>query len=216
MGQKIALENLSFCFNNQKQLFDNFACQLPEPNIYFLQGKNGTGKSTLFKIMQGELTAQSGSISFNGSTFKLGSPEHRNFAHEHISSVPQKFDQMLAPQFTFTQNLQFAQITQYPGLELLPEQPELPELLQKFSIPFDQPVEKLSGGQRQILAIIMALHKVTTLLLLDEPTAALDQENTGMVMEFLQVLQQQKNLTIIIICHDQDLLAYSKEQPIRL
>jgi ABC-type lipoprotein export system ATPase subunit len=65
----------------------------------------------------------------------------------------------------------------------------------------------LSGGQRQILAILMALQKSASILLLDEPTAALDDKNSSMVMSFLnELLATDKNLTVLIICHDKELV----------
>jgi ABC-type lipoprotein export system ATPase subunit len=83
-------------------------------------------------------------------------------------------------------------------------------MLQEFNIDIHKKVDELSGGQKQILAILMALQKPTKLLLLDEPTAALDPKNAHMVMQCLQKLAQELDITVLIISHDKELvLAYA-------
>ena len=71
---------------------------------------------------------------------------------------------------------------------------------------YDKPVSLLSGGQRQILAIMMAIQKECGLLLLDEPTSALDSQNSETVMQFIKDLVAQTGITVLIICHDSDLV----------
>ena len=63
-------------------------------------------------------------------------------------------------------------------------------------------MHQLSGGQRQILALMMKLQGNPGLLLLDEPTAALDEENAGLVFDFLKGLP----LTVLAVCHDEELV----------
>jgi ABC-type lipoprotein export system ATPase subunit len=77
--------------------------------------------------------------------------------------------------------------------------------MHEFNLNLKKNVQQLSGGQKQILAIMMALQKPTQILLLDEPTAALDEKNTHMVIQFLNTLAQERNLIIIIITHDKEL-----------
>ena len=95
---------------------------------------------------------------------------------------------------------------EFPLFNYLPQYQPLPKLIKRFGISFEKPVYLLSGGQRQILAILMVLQKPTKLLLLDEPTAALDHKNSTMVMEFLKELLKSVSLTILIICHDKELV----------
>ena len=91
-----------------------------------------------------------------------------------------------------------------------------PDFLKEFNIPLNVPVENLSGGQRQILSILMCLQKPTSILLLDEPTAALDTKNAQLVMSLLKTLQQEKNMLILMICHDPELLEYSEHNAVKL
>ena len=113
---------------------------------------------------------------------------------------------MIADQFSFIENARLAAMAHYPGVTKLPQATLYPELLQRFGIAMDKPTKLLSGGQRQILAIVMALQKKCSILLLDEPTAALDETNAELVMHFLQDLIRTTGLTVIMICHDSDLI----------
>jgi len=94
----------------------------------------------------------------------------------------------------------------YPSLCELPETKPLPSLIEKYGIDYNIPVSLLSGGQRQILSILMVLERSPKILLLDEPTAALDEENTQLVMDFLQDLCKHQGLTIIAIVHSHELV----------
>jgi len=123
---------------------------------------------------------------------------------------------MLAPHLNVKENLAYAQIHTTPSFFKFLPSVELPELLQTFAISENTPVGKLSGGQRQIIAITMALQKDTKLLLLDEPTATLDPENSALVMKFLTKLITKQNITIVIICHDPSLYHYSDQEVLSL
>ena len=64
----------------------------------------------------------------------------------------------------------------------------------------------MSGGQRQMLALLMVTQKPIDLLLLDEPTAALDSKNSDYVMQGIRTLAQEKNICILCISHDADII----------
>ena len=125
---------------------------------------------------------------------------------QQVAFVPQNFNEILVHAYSFRENLQFAQMSHYPSLSGLPESKLLPSLIEKYGIDYDIPVSQLSGGQRQILSILMVLARSPKILLLDEPTAALDEENTQLVMDFLQDLCMYQGLTIIAIVHSQELV----------
>ena len=113
---------------------------------------------------------------------------------------------MLASQFSFEENLRLANMGRYPNFSFLPQHKNLPDFIDRFGIDFDRQIANFSGGQRQILAILMSLQKDVSILLLDEPTSALDIYNSKLVMEFLHDLVTTTNLTILIICHDKELV----------
>lgn len=172
--------------------FRDFSFELEPGKIHALHGKNGTGKSVLLNLLHKKKPPESvleGDIT-SGNTFL----------------VNQRYDQLIADKFTFTENLRFACMGQYPSLRKPLSYPTRHlEFIDQFNIDTTKPVHKLSGGQRQILALLMILQKPIETLLLDEPTATLDEENARLVFEFLSLLTKEY-ITILVVCHDQDLV----------
>lgn len=203
----LSLNNVSFQFSKTSPLFfRNLTVSFPAKQLHFIRGQNGAGKSTLLRILQGNIQRNevaTGTLSILNQDINLAQPQQ---SPVHIGFVPQRFDLMIADQFSFAENCRFAQLPHFPGLTPLPQATSIPELLKRFTIDMHCPAFLLSGGQRQILAIIMALQKQASLLLLDEPTATLDEDNASMVMQFLQDLVATQNITILIVCHDRALL----------
>lgn len=211
----VVLNNIEFRFRSSlPNLFEGLMLDIAPNKIHFVQGRNGAGKSTLFRILRGKIQQQeigSGTLSIDGKQVSLSSPKAlRALIGNKINMVDQSFDQMLASNFTFEENLRLANMGCYPSLNRLPRPHALPDFVARFKIPKDSPVSLLSGGQRQILAILMMLQQDPSLLLLDEPTATLDEQNTHMVMDFLQHLVATTPITILIISHDREVvLKYS-------
>ncbi len=94
----------------------------------------------------------------------------------------------------------------YPGLRQLEKNNLESSLLADFWHTSRKMVSELSGGQKQILAIVMMLQKKPSFLLLDEPTAALDPHNAQLVMQALEQMIR-NGITVIMICHDRDILS---------
>ncbi len=214
MTQKIALnmQGLSFKFASQdKYFFHDLSMKLESGKLYFLRGENGAGKSTLLRLLQGVCDSGellTGTIEINGQLIKFADlATSGSTMFNQVSMVPQKFDEMLANQLSFEQNLSLASMGQYPGLKGLPVHKIIPGFVDRFKIDLSKPVYLLSGGQRQVLSILMALQKNASILLLDEPTAALDEQNAAMVMNFLTELVAATGLTVLIICHDKELVS---------
>ncbi len=210
MKKGLFIDALTFSFPQASQpFFENLSLHCPTQKLHFIQGKNGSGKSTLLRILQGNLIPGEqliGTFSLNGETATItGNSVPRRLTHR-IKTVVQDTDEMLADDFTVEQNLQCAQLPTYPGLGELPRARGLSLLMDEFGIPPSTEVKRLSGGQRQILAILMALEKPTEVLLLDEPTAALDPRNARMIMDFLHKLSRTQELTVVIISHDKELV----------
>lgn len=201
------LEQVSFKFaSHQPYFFKNVSLALEAGMHYFVCGKNGVGKSTFFRIILGDIGEQeycSGRLKIHDISFDM---QLDTSYRKYVRLLQQDVDTMLADMLTVKENLQCALLARLPGLGRLPDIIGS-DLLVACGINLDQQVASLSGGQKQILAIIMALQKPTYLLLLDEPTAALDTNNALKVMEFLQKIALERNLVVIIISHDTELMA---------
>ncbi len=202
----VTLRDVYFSFaQGGKPFFQNLTIDFNPGHINFVCGKNGMGKSTLLKILSGTASQKdlNGTLQVDDVAYDLQKIDGMS---RSIAMVSQNFNAMLVDSYSFYENLQFALLPQYPFFEMLPIPLPLPEFVEKYGINLQMPTRLLSGGQRQILSILMVLQRSPKILLLDEPTAALDEENAGIVMDFLQDLCVQKNITIIAIVHNLDIV----------
>ncbi len=184
------------CFQHEKNapyFFKDLSFELAANQIHVLHGKNGIGKTVLLNLLSGKIPPKAiikGEI--NGGN--------------RVVLVNQRFDSMIADQFSFEENLRFACMNRFPHPFCGLNSPHFyPEFLDKFHIDPSKPVHQLSGGQRQILALSMVLQKPMNILLLDEPTATLDEQNAMLVFEFLISLVQ-NGVTVLVVCHDRELV----------
>jgi len=209
----ILLRDLCFSFaESRRTLFFHDQFSFPAGKLVFVEGKNGAGKSTLFHILtaQPELrSGVSGTLIYHGINYDLASQEYARFAEQHIAQVPQRFDEVLAPHLTIQENLACAHLPAFPSFSSRVVLPPLPQLARSLGISTEVPVQFLSGGQRQIVAILTMLQTTPSLLLLDEPTATLDEENSILVMECIKTLIAATGITVLMITHDSSLLSYS-------
>jgi ABC-type multidrug transport system ATPase subunit len=203
--KSFAVEQLSFSFNRTDTFFENLSFSCAEPGLIFVRGKNGIGKSTLFRLLQGSLgkgELVSGQVTIDGSRYDLANTRDRALLHECSIAMAQESALMVAPRFTGFENLAYACLSRYPDFSFAPVTQVTPDLARQFAIPLDLCVGELSGGQRQMLALLMVTQRPLQVLFLDEPTAALDEKNARLVMDFIRQLVINKNIFVICISHD--------------
>ena len=180
---------------------------LPTGEITGLVGDNGAGKSTLIKIISGVLKPDSGSIEFRGKPAHFASPAQAR--ERGIETAYQ--DLALAGNLPVWANVYLGrELTVGPKmLHVLDKRAMLSktgEMLERFIRnvpPIAEPVEFLSGGQRQVVAIARAGAWGSKLILMDEPTAALGVAETKAVEAVIFELKRQ-GLTILVISHNLD------------
>jgi ABC-type sugar transport system ATPase subunit len=188
-------------------VLDRVALHLPKGEITGLVGDNGAGKSTLIKIISGALTPDAGSIEFDGRPAHFTSPAEARA--RGVETVYQ--DLALVGNIAVWANIYLGrELTTGPTfLHMLDRRAMLAntgEMLKRFMRnppPIDEPVEKLSGGQRQVVAIARAGAWGSKLILMDEPTAALGVAETAAVEEVIFELRRQ-GLTVLVISHNLD------------
>lgn len=199
----IKIKNMKLRFLSSSTLFfDGLEMAMEKGKLHILTGKNGAGKSTLFAALRGDIgtyAVAEGEIRSGNATYRISSNSQKPI----VGYVPQSFDTLIADQFSFKDNLCFAHLKRYPSLfRGFGLNPSLPPFVKRFGIPENIPVKLLSGGQRQILALLMALQMKRELILLDEPTATLDPVNARMVFEFIHAIITMEQVTALVISHD--------------
>lgn len=165
--------------------------------IYGFLGPNGSGKTTAIRLLTGLLTPHSGNINVLG--FQL--PGEAESLKRHIGYMTQKFS--LFDDLTVEENLKFmANILSVPARQ---QKNRILELLSCFGLTSNrrQLAGKMSGGQRQRLALAAAIIHAPEILFLDEPTSAVDPENRRAFWEKLFDLCDQ-GTTILVSTHYMD------------
>lgn len=165
-------------------------------------GHNGAGKSCLMRILSGAMTPSAGRIRVNGAAADLRSPQDaRACGIETIYQTLALADHLNAPANLF---LGRELRTRWGHLDDKRMMEEARRVLARLNPNFrnlGDPVSRLSGGQRQAIAIARAIYFNVKVLIMDEPTAALGPAETAMVGELIRRLREE-GVGIFLISHD--------------
>lgn len=165
-------------------------------------GHNGAGKSCLMRILSGAMAPSGGEIRVAGQTAAIGSPQDaRAHGIETIYQTLALADHLDAPANLF---LGREMRTRWGNLDDRRMLDEAREVLARLNPNFrnlHDPVSRLSGGQRQVIAIARAIYFNVRCLIMDEPTAALGPAETAMVGELIKKLRAE-GVGIFLISHD--------------
>jgi ABC-type sugar transport system ATPase subunit len=197
-GTRITMRHVSKSFGTTHALTDvSFSVRPGE--VLAVVGENGAGKSTLMKIVAGAESADTGEFVFNGET--LPSLDEANATKLGIGMVHQ--DHSLVPHLTVAENI-FAgrQPTRWGLIDVRTMRARAGELLERLDVRIapDAVVGGLSPAEQQMVEIAKALSQNLTLLVLDEPTAALTMSETERLFQIVRELQRQ-GVAILYISH---------------
>jgi putative ABC transport system ATP-binding protein len=207
----IDLKNVHKTFNrgkaNQVDAIKGVNLHVNEQEFLVIVGSNGSGKTTLLNLVAGSVLPNSGRIHIDGNDVtKL--PDYRR--SEWIARVFQNPLSGTAPDLSILDNFRLAAIrTKAKGLSIgVNEQfkgrvkEKIATLGMRLENKIEQPMGTLSGGQRQALTLLMSVMDSCKVLLLDEPTAALDPRSAEVVMHTADKLAKDFDLTTILITHN--------------
>lgn len=208
----IQVKNLSFCYSNLKEKFliSDLSFKLEKSNIYILVGKNGCGKSTLINIITGIIKSNSnlkGQILYNNIDInKINSYELRKYKISIVQQEP-TFNNDLCINIIKSITIQYYNEEKiYNKLKQL----GLYNFFQskKFSNLLYKNFKNLSGGEKQKMAILIAVLKDFDFLILDEPSSSLDSYTKRELIDIIKILSINK--IILIINHDKEIMEITK------
>ena len=172
---------------------------LLESGAYALIGPSGSGKTTLLHAIAGLVTPTSGAILVDGrDVAKMPAAEAKDFRAREIGYIFQK--PLLLPYLTVEENIRLSLTLSGKPYD----QEEMKSLLASIGLAGyeKRSVTKLSGGEAQRVSFLRAIIRKPSILLADEPTAALDKENGDRLMD--EMLAYQKHTGCLLLCATHD------------
>ena len=188
----------------------NVSMRIPSGRKVAVTGRSGSGKSTLLHLAAGIDIPSEGSVSFLGRNLaELSDRERTLQRRENIGLVFQFFH--LLPHLTVRENIVLP--GWIAGDTASDNDARANDLLERVGLRdrSGDPAQKLSGGEMQRVAICRALLRRPQLLLADEPTGNLDDENSVKVMELLVRLVEEEKSTLIYVTHSLELAGLADE-----
>lgn len=207
----IELSHITKIFNrgqvNEVTALQDVNLQIAEGEFLTLIGANGSGKTTLLNVVAGAIPPSAGNIRINGADITR-LPEHKR--SRWIARVFQNPLAGTAPDLSILDNFRLAALRTRPKrLTIGINERFKTEVREKIAglglgleNKLQQPIGSLSGGQRQALTLLMGVMDHADILLLDEPTAALDPKSAETVMQTAERLIREYQLTAVLITHN--------------
>jgi ABC-type sugar transport system ATPase subunit len=200
-GDVLRVEHISKRFGAVTALVD-INLHLRQGEVLALLGDNGAGKSTLLKILCGFQPPDTGRILLNGQEVTLKSVDHARSLG--IDVVYQ--DLALIDELTVYHNMFLKrEVVRWPLLNNRAMRKLARQRLDGMGIGLksvDAEVAKLSGGQRQAIAIARAIYSDAKVLLLDEPLAAMGAKEAALILDLIRDLKGRADVSVIVIAHN--------------
>jgi|TARA_B100001971_G_scaffold210434_1_gene235943 ABC-type lipoprotein export system ATPase subunit len=176
--------------------------ELKRGEFVALQGASGSGKSTLLQLLGGLDRPTSGTIRFQGEPLRLQTAQQAAvFRGNNVGFVFQAYH--LLPDLDALENVMLpAQVQRTSQAEALLRARELLSTVGLADRMENRPSE-LSGGEQQRVAIARALMNDPEIVLADEPTGNLDSNTEAVIIDLLNKLHQERNLTLLVATHDE-------------
>ena len=197
----VEIENLSLSYGNNKEVLKNISLNIEKGECVLLTGKSGSGKSSIINSING-LAVRYDGASIDGS-IRIGNKDIKNLKLYEISMlVSSVFQNPKTHFFNVNTTLELLFYLENIGLSRDEMHKRLAEMLKLFPIEhlLNRDIFKLSGGEKQILCIAASYISGTEIIVLDEPSSNLDEENIKVIKEMLAQLKDMGK-TIIISEH---------------
>lgn len=201
----LALQNNSLSYDGNK-VVDAVSFSAEAGEFFIVLGPNGAGKSSLLKLIAGIEKPQSGRIDI------LGKPK-AHYSGRELAKIVALVAQQAPIDFPFSVS-ETVLMGRSPHLGLLGIESKKDYALAAEAMSFtgvdqfaDRRLDQLSGGERQRVMIARAICQEPKIILLDEPTNALDPAHQLKIMDLMERFRQEKKTTVIMVSHDLNLAA---------
>lgn len=206
----ISLKDISKTFNkgtpNEVCILKNFNLEIKKNDFIIVIGSNGSGKTSLLNLIAGTIKPEEGRILLDDKDIS----SYKDFERSRwLARIFQNPLAGTASELTILENFRLASLrTSAKGFKTGTGDKFKALVKDRISIlnlglenKVDQEMGSLSGGQRQALALLMAIMDETKLLLLDEPTAALDPRTSILIMKLTEKVIKEFSLTALLVTH---------------
>lgn len=206
---EIKLKDIDFSYQNgknKKKIFEKFSLTVKSGDFLVILGASGCGKSTLLNIMGGLLKPESGTVWLgNADYYSLKKNEQDKLRKNHMGYVFQSF--YLIDDLSPIDNIM---LTMHGKQDMKVKKEQIYKIFEMVGLSdkIHSKIKTFSGGEQQRLAIARAVAQDSDVLICDEPTGNLDEENSIQIMELLTKLNK-SGKTIIMVTHNKELCSYA-------
>jgi len=206
----LELRNVTKAYRDQRVLTDvNF--EVRERKMVSIMGKSGAGKSTLLAVIAGLIRPDTGQVLYDGDNISdLNEEELAAFRLHHVGFIFQDFK--LIPSLSVHDNVLLG-IYPRRDIDTAEKEKRVREFAGQVGLAGKQnePIDNLSGGEKQRVAIARSLVNHPGLVLADEPTGNLDSATATEIMILFKMLHETMDTTFLIITHDRDIAAHTQK-----
>ena len=206
-GMAVSVDRLVFAPPNSRNvLFKGFSFKAGPGQIIAIAGFNGVGKTALLKLIMGIWLPGSGSVKLDDVEASRVDRTEMGAQIGYLAQNPFLFPGTIAENIARLGNAEMRDIIQ--AAELAGAHQFILDLPDGYDTRVDRGGRNLSGGQRQLIALAAALFSRPRMLLLDEPTTALDDSGVAHISELINVLRR-NGITTFIVSHEREILSHA-------
>lgn len=209
----IQLEHVSKSFSEGIPALNDVSLHISEGEFVFVVGDSGSGKSTLIKLLLKELEPTSGNITINGTNIRKIPHRRIPYFRRNVGCVFQDF--RLLKDRNVYDNVAFA--LRIVGASNRSIRQKVPVMLSMVGLAakYRSFPKQLSGGEQQRVAIARALVNNPRILLADEPTGNLDNNNAWEIMNLLEMINS-RGTTVVVVTHNMEIVRAMKKRVITI
>lgn len=188
----------------ERQVLNDINFSIAPGEFKLITGPSGCGKSTLLKIIASLLSPSEGTIQFKGQDYTSLSPEQYRQQVSYCAQTPALFGETVYDNLIFPWQIR----------DKRTESDTFLGFLTRFGLPeetLSKSINDLSGGEKQRISLIRNLQFLPDVLLLDEITSALDEENKHNVNDIIHRYVREKNIAVLWVTHDKDEIEHADD-----